>query len=59
MSEPKLEIVSDDLVWLEFAGKEIRIAHNEDGDESIRITVHNPEEDYHAQLYVRKDEVYP
>lgn len=59
MSEPKLEIVSDDLVWLEFAGKEIRIAHNEDDDESIRITVHNPEEDYHAQLYVRKDEVYP
>ncbi len=58
MSKPKLEIVSDDLVWLEFAGKEIRIAHDED-DESILITVHNPEEDYHARLLVSKDEVYP
>ena len=58
MSKPKLEIVSDDLVWLEFAGKEIRIAHDED-DESILITVHNPEEDYHARLLFSKDEVYP
>ena len=59
MSKPKLEIINNDLVWLEFAGKEIRIAHDEYNDESILITVHNPEEDYHAKLFVRKDEVYP
>ena len=53
MSEPKLEIVSEKLVWLDFADKEIRIEQDDFYNKGkLMITVHNKNEDYHAKLLV-------
>jgi len=55
MNKPKLEIVSDNLVWLDFADKEIRIEQDDFYNKGkIMITVHNKDEDYHAKLLVSK-----
>jgi len=57
MTKPKMEIVSDDLVWIDFKGKEIRIEQdNFYNDGKLMITVHNKGEDYHAKLLVDNKE---
>ena len=53
-----IEYTSEDILWLDFKGKEIRIEHNSD-TKNILITVHNPDEDYHARLLVEEGETYP
>ena len=54
MNKPiTVEHTSEDLIWINFKGKEIRIEqdkHFNNGD--LMITVHNPGEDYHAKLLV-------
>ena len=58
MSKPKMEIVSnlegeDNIVWIDFKGKEIRIEQDNFYNEGkLMITVHNKGEDYHAKLLV-------
>ena len=48
-----MEIVSNNLVWIDFKGKEIRIEQdNFYNDGKLMITVHNKGEDYHAKLLV-------
>ena len=55
MTKPKLEIVSENLVWLDFADKEIRIEQDDFYNKgNLMITVHNKNEDYHAKLLVSK-----
>jgi len=53
MAKPKMEIVSDNLVWIDFKDKEIRIEQdNLHNKGKLMITVHNENEDYHAKLLV-------
>jgi hypothetical protein len=55
MSKPKMEIVSDDLVWIDFKGKEIRLEQDNLYNEGkLMITVHNKGEDYHEKLLVEE-----
>lgn len=62
MSKPKMEIVSnlegeDNIVWIDFKGKEIRIEQDNFYNEGkLMITVHNKGEDYHAKLLVDNKE---
>ena len=62
MSKPKMEIVSnlegeDNIVWIDFKGKEIRIEQDNFYNEGkLMITVHNKGEDYHAKLLVDNEE---
>ena len=59
MSKPiTVEYTSDDLLWIDFKGKEIRIEQNKQiNNGQLQITVHKPGEDYHAKLLVDKEEV--
>ena len=59
MSKPiTVEYTSDDLLWIDFKGKEIRIEQNEQiNNGQLQITVHKPGDDYHAKLLVDKEEV--
>ena len=55
MDKPKMEIVSDDLVWIDFKGKEIRLEQDNLYNEGkLMITVHNKDKDYHAKLLVEE-----
>ena len=55
MNKPKMEIVSDDLVWIDFKGKEIRLEQDNLYNEGkLMITVHNKGEDYHEKLLVEE-----
>ena len=55
MNKPKMEIVSDDLVWIDFKGKEIRLEQDNLYNEGkLMITVHNKDKDYHAKLLVEE-----
>jgi len=62
MSKPKMEIVSnlegeDNIVWIDFKGKEIRIEQDNFYNEGkLMITVHNKGEDYHAKLLVGNED---
>jgi len=56
MSEPIVEITSDDLLWIDFKGKEIRIEQNPNfNDGKLMITVHKPNQDFHAKLLVKEE----
>jgi len=56
MSEPIVEITSDDLLWIDFKGKEIRIEQNPNfNDGKLMITVHKPNQDCHAKLLVKEE----
>ena len=59
MNKPiTVEHTSEDLIWINFKGKEIRIEQNEQiNNGQLQITVHKPGEDYHAKLLVDKEEV--
>ncbi len=49
------EITSDDLLWLDFKGKEIRIEQDRNfNDGKLMITVHKPNEDHYAKLLVEE-----
>ena len=53
-----VEYTSDDLLWIDFKGKEIRIEQNEQiNNGQLQITVHKPGEDYHAKLIVNEEEI--
>lgn len=54
MNKPTtVEFTSDDLIWIEFKGKEIRIEQDKQfNNGQLQITVHNSGEDYHAKLLV-------
>ena len=57
MSKPKMEIVSNNLVWIDFKGKEIRLEQDNFYNQGkLMITVHNKGEDYHAKLLVEENE---
>jgi hypothetical protein len=52
-----MEIMSDDLVWIDFKGKEIRLEQDNLYNEGkLMITVHNKDKDYHAKLLVEDNE---
>jgi hypothetical protein len=57
MSKPiTVEYTSDDLLWIDFKGKEIRIEQDEKlNNGQLQITVHKAGEDYHAKLLVDED----
>ena len=57
MSKPiTVEHTSDNLLWIDFKGKEIRIEQDEQfNNGKLQITVHKPGEDYHAKLLVDED----
>ena len=53
-----VEYTSDDLLWIDFKGKEIRIEQDEQfNNGQLQITVHKPGEDYHAKLIVNEEEL--
>jgi len=55
VSKPIVEITSDDLLWIDFKGKEIRIEQDHNfNDGKLMITVHKPNEDYYAKLLVEE-----
>ena len=56
MSKPIVEITSEDLLWIDFKGKEIRIEQDPNfNDGKLMITVHKPNESYHAKLLVDEE----
>ena len=56
MSKPKIEIVSNDLVWIDFKSKEIRLEQDNFYNQGkLMITVHNKGQDYHAKLLVEEN----
>ena len=51
-----VEYTSDDLLWIDFKGKEIRIEQDKQfNNGQLQITVHKTGEDYHAKLLVDED----
>jgi hypothetical protein len=47
----------DNIVWIDFKGKEIRIEQDNFYNEGkLMITVHNKGEDYHAKLLVDNED---
>ena len=57
MSKPKMEIVSNNLVWIDFKGKEIRLEQDNFYNQGkLMITVHAKDGDYHAKLLVEETE---
>ena len=60
LREKHLELPSENLLWIGFKGKQIRVEQDpEFNDGKLMITVHKPNEDYHAKLLVeeKSDEV--
>jgi|TARA_R100000081_G_C4774677_1_gene147813 hypothetical protein len=57
MNKPTtVEHTSDNLLWIDFKGKEIRIEQDKEfNNGKLQITVHKPGEDYHAKLLVDED----
>ena len=56
MNKPTtVEHTSDNLLWIDFKGKEIRIEQDKQfNNGQLQITVHKPGEDYHAKLLVEE-----
>ena len=59
MSKPTtIEHTSDNLLRIDFKGKEIRIEQDEQfNNGQLQITVHKPGEDYHAKLLVNEEDI--
>tara|TARA_R100000781_G_scaffold16003_4_gene13137 strand:+ start:266 stop:451 length:186 start_codon:yes stop_codon:yes gene_type:complete len=56
MSEPIVETTSENVLWIDFKGKQIRVEQDPDfNDGKLMITVHKPDQDYHAKLLVEEE----
>ena len=52
-----VEVTSEDLIWIDFKGHEIRVDHYRDyNDGKLMITVYKPNDDFHTKVLIDKIE---